>query len=79
MLNRQDTHRPTLLLRRLLLIKVKHRVPNLNHYLEATWFNPYGNILCVTALVLGLQGERALIIVLSIRIFFRIWEKKEKK
>ena len=63
----------TLLVRSLLLIKVKHQVQNQYHYLEATWFNPYGNILCVTALVLGLQGERALIVILSIRIFFRIW------
>jgi len=67
----------TLLVRWLLLTKVKHQAQNLYHYLEATWFNPYSHILCVTALVLGLQGERALVVVLSVRILFCIWEKKE--
>lgn len=69
----------TLLVRWLLLIKVKHQVQTLYHYLEATWFNPHSNILCITALVLGLQGKRALIVIFSIRIFFCIWEKKENK
>lgn len=73
-----ETHTDSiLLLRQLVLITVTHQVQNL--YLEATWFNPHSNILCIAALVLGLQGERTLIVIISIRIFFRIWRKKGNK
>lgn len=67
-------HRLQFLLRWLLLLQVKQH--NLAHYLEATGFDPDSDILSVAALVLGLQRERALIVILSIRIFFCIWEKK---
>lgn len=68
-------HRLQFLLRWFLLLQVKQQ--NLDHYLEATGFDPDSDILSVAALVLGLQRERALIVILPIRIFFCIWEKKE--
>lgn len=68
-------HRLQFLLRWFLLLQVKQQ--NLDHYLEATGFDPDSDILSIAALVLGLQRERALIVILPIRIFFCIWEKKE--
>lgn len=68
-------HRLQFLPRWLLLLQVKQH--NLDHYLEATGFDPDSDILSVAALVLGLQRERALIVILPIRIFFCIWEKEE--
>lgn len=67
-------HRLQFLLRWLLLLQVKQH--NLDHYLKATGFDPDSDILSIAALVLGLQRERALIVILPIRIFFCIWQKK---
>lgn len=46
-------------------------------YLQATGFDPDSHILGITAFVFGLQGEWALIVILSIRIFFSILKEKD--
>lgn len=45
-------------------------------YLQAAGFDPDSHILGITSLVLGLQGERALVVLLSVRVFFSILKKK---
>ena len=45
-------------------------------YLQATGLDPDCHILGITSFVFGLQGEGALVVILSIGVFFSILKKK---
>lgn len=45
-------------------------------YLQAAGFDPDSHILGITAFVFGLQGKWALIVILTVRVFFSILKKK---